>query len=376
MKKKYFLAFVLLFIGSLVCGSEAQGALTSAQCQAKGTGSTCRVPFMFGDGCYDSEKVGEACQSGSQVCCTPYTTLCKQAGGRVAIGSGRSSAQCNPGDTVPYSWGGSKCCVGKVTTPAPAPKPTTPAPKPTTPTPKPTTPTTPSAPATPATNDATCKAQGGVCSSTCATGSKQNGTCTSGQCCVPDATTNPGGTGGATTPTAGESIRIEFANPTEYSTVEQFLDGVMGFARNIVVLLALVFLIIGALLYITSGGNDKRIGAAKAAITAALIGLAIIMIAPSFLKELASVLGWSDLPSQASSAPTVTEIASRVLDFLLSIVGVLSIIMLLIGAIMYLASAGDEKRAETGKNIVKYAIIGIIVAFSALIIVKQLAAFF
>jgi uncharacterized protein YqgC (DUF456 family) len=146
--------------------------------------------------------------------------------------------------------------------------------------------------------------------------------------------------------------------------------------RNIVVILALVFLVIGALLYITSGGNDKRIGVAKAAITAALIGLAIVMVAPSFLKELAGVLGWDDLPSQASDALTLTEIATNVLNFLLAIIGVLAIIMFLVGAIMYLTSAGDEKRAGTGKSIVQSAIIGIIVAFSALVLVKQIAAFF
>jgi hypothetical protein len=44
--------------------------------------------------------------------------------------------------------------------------------------------------------------------------------------------------------------------------------------------------------------------------------------------------------------------------------------------LMYLTSAGDEDRIDDGKKIVKFSIIGIIVAFSAMLIVKQIAVLF
>lgn len=116
---------------------------------------------------------------------------------------------------------------------------------------------------------------------------------------------------------------------------------------------------------------------AKGAITAAMIGLAIGLAAPSFLKEIGTVLGWGAVSSTAvAGAATLSQIATSVLNFLLSIVGVLAIIMLVVGAIMYLTAAGDEDRIDTGKKIVTYSIIGIAVALSALVIVSQIAAFF
>ncbi|MCW1888539.1 MAG: pilin [Candidatus Moranbacteria bacterium] len=238
--------------------------------------------------------------------------------------------------------------------------------------------TPPSGGATPSTpnSSATCTAiAGAVCASVsagCPSGKTAQGTCgNQGNCCVPTAPTTGGG---AATPSA--PVTVEIDNPLEYDTVEALLDQVMGTLRNIVVILALVFLVIGGLLYITSAGNDKRISAAKAAVTAALVGLAIVMIAPSFLKEIGGVLGWTDLPSQASGALSLTEIATNVLNFLLGIIGILAIIMFLVGAVMYLTSAGDDKKAGTAKDIVKYAIIGMIVTFSALVIVRQIADFF
>ena len=360
MKKIFFLS--ILIFGTFFSQSVVLASLTQAQC--KSISGTCRNSFG-GDGCYDSEKPVDSCTGGrgggvTGPCCVSYAILCTNY--NTPKGQVRSSANtCRTDEKLAFTWNTSTntyaCCVSNSTQPIPTPTPTP----------------------TPATNDAACKAQGGTCNTTCAAGSTQKGTCTSGQCCVPDITTVPPG-GTTATPTLGAPVTISFPAPTQYTTVESFLDSVLSFARNIVVILALVFLVIGGLLYITSAGNDKRIGAAKAAITAALIGLAIVMVAPSFLKELAGVLGWGDkLSGEAATALTLTEIATNVLNFLLSIIGVLAIIMFLIGSIMYMSggTTGDkDNKTATGKKIVKSAILGIIVTFSALVIVKQIASFF
>jgi glucose uptake protein GlcU len=60
----------------------------------------------------------------------------------------------------------------------------------------------------------------------------------------------------------------------------------------------------------------------------------------------------------------------------LSIVGVVALIMLVVGAFMYLTAAGEEDRIDTGKSIVKYSIIGIAIALAALVLVRQVASFF
>jgi hypothetical protein len=63
----------------------------------------------------------------------------------------------------------------------------------------------------------------------------------------------------------------------------------------------------------------------------------------------------------------------NVLNFLLGIFGTLAIIMLLIGGIMYMTSAGDDNRIEAGKKIFKYSVIGIVLALASLVIVQQIA---
>lgn len=169
----------------------------------------------------------------------------------------------------------------------------------------------------------------------------------------------------------------EFTNPLGFSTVEEFLSQVLSTIQQVIVMLALVFIVIGAFLYITAGANPDNAENGKKAIVAALIGLAIGMAAPSILKELSNVLGWTGASTEAvTEAKTLTEIATSILNFLLGITGVVSIIMLVIGGIMYITSAGDEDRIDTGKEIFKYALLGIVISMSAMVLVRQLATFF
>ena len=122
-----------------------------------------------------------------------------------------------------------------------------------------------------------------------------------------------------------------------------------------------------------SGGNEAMVKRAKQTWTGAVVGLAIALAAPAFLNEIIDILEARNLPGTRSSI-TIKEIAVNVLNFLLSIVGILGIISLIVGGGMYLTAYGDEKRIETGKKIVTYAIIGIVIALGALAVTRQVAS--
>jgi len=184
---------------------------------------------------------------------------------------------------------------------------------------------------------------------------------------------------------------IEFTNPLQYDTVDALLPVLLNRLQGIIVVLSLVFIVVGAILYITSAGNESRMTMAKGAVVASVIGLAIGIAAPSFLREISTILGWgvneacADIQDPVAreacvralvESPTLTAIALNVLNFLLAIVGVIAIIMLVAAGIMYLTSAGSEDRINTAKDMTKWAIIGITIALASLVIVRQIASFF
>lgn len=222
--------------------------------------------------------------------------------------------------------------------------------------------------------DASSTCTGGTCKVSCGTGETEDGTC-SGTC--PPST--PKYCKSATTPggTAGQVVNISLINPLKYSTVQDVLGALLSALQGVIVVLSLVFIVIGAVLYITSTGNQARVTMAKGAITAAIIGLSIGILAPTFLKEIATVLGWSStLPANVSGAKSASEILLSVLNFLLGIVGILAIIMLVVGGGMFLTAAGSQDRIGTAKKIITSSLLGIVVALAALVIVRQIASFF
>ncbi len=175
------------------------------------------------------------------------------------------------------------------------------------------------------------------------------------------------------------TISADYVNPLTKNTVEGVLVSFLNAMQAIVVTLAIVFIVIGAILYIFSSGDEGRLKLAKGAVTAAIIGLALAIAAPSFLKQIYEIIGVKEtISTELVPADTLTlaEIVMNVLNFLLSVAGTLAIIALIIGGLMYLTAAGDEKQVDTGKSMFKSAVIGIAIVMAAMIIVQQVAIFF
>ncbi len=184
-------------------------------------------------------------------------------------------------------------------------------------------------------------------------------------------TGTPGTIGGNTSTTSPS----KFENPIAFNTVEGLLGNVLKTVQGIVAVLAVLMIVIGGIIYITSAGDQGRVDLAKKAITAAVIGLALAIAAPTFLQEIYGVLGstGASTPSIAQGNKSLSNIILDTLNILLSILGVLAILMLVVGGIMYMTSGGDDTRTDTAKNTIKYAIIGLIVALVSLVVVVQIS---
>jgi hypothetical protein len=175
------------------------------------------------------------------------------------------------------------------------------------------------------------------------------------------------------------STPTTFINPLgSVTTVSGLLSNVLNNLRGILVIIAVTFIVLGGLMYMLSGGNEKMVTRAKNIWTGAIIGLAIALAAPTFLKQIQLILGGGgggeSAESWVSNALTVREIAVNVLKFLMSIFGIVAIASMIISGGMLLTAYGDEKRVETGKKIITYAVIGIVVALSGVVILRQVGA--
>lgn len=77
-----------------------------------------------------------------------------------------------------------------------------------------------------------------------------------------------------------------------------------------------------------------------------------------------------------SKDDNISEVIKTVVNVLLFIIGIISVIMIIIGGIMYAVSAGDAGQVTKAKNTIFYALIGLAVAFFAFAIVNWVVARF
>lgn len=67
---------------------------------------------------------------------------------------------------------------------------------------------------------------------------------------------------------------------------------------------------------------------------------------------------------------TINTVAQPIIETILLILGVLAVIMIIVGGILYILSAGDPGKAKKAKDTILYAVIGLVVAMLAYAIVS------
>jgi len=177
--------------------------------------------------------------------------------------------------------------------------------------------------------------------------------------------------------TLAADTNIVINNPVGVSSLTAFFENVMVKLGSIVAYLAVVAIVVGGVMYLISGmggGNENMKKMAETTIVFAIVGLALTAIAPAFLKQIKIiVLGGADkaMPVGIGQAPTIATIVKNTLVFLLSITGILAIISLVMGGIMYVM-AGTMDVAERAGKTIKYSIIGIVVISTAVMVVTKI----
>lgn len=73
-----------------------------------------------------------------------------------------------------------------------------------------------------------------------------------------------------------------------------------------------------------------------------------------------------------SDAPSFADVLLNILDFVLSIVGIVAILSLALSGVLYLTAGSDTSRAEQAKRYAGASVIGLLIALGALIIVRQI----
>ncbi len=172
------------------------------------------------------------------------------------------------------------------------------------------------------------------------------------------------------------ALEVTYQNPLSVNSFTALIGNFLAKLQAIIGWLAVIMIVIGGLVYITSTGRSAQIELGKKIITYALIGFAIAVAAPSILKEIVELArssgsGGGDVIRNAKPIKAIIESA---LNFILVVFGIIATISFAISGILFILAGGDTGRGEKARKGLFYSIIGVVVAGVSLIIVKQVFA--
>ena len=174
---------------------------------------------------------------------------------------------------------------------------------------------------------------------------------------------------------AQSSFNYSYSNPIGHNSLTSFAGGILASVQGIAGWLTVIFIVIGGVMYLTAGGNDKQITTAKNTIIAALIGFTFAVGGPSLLKEIQDILTGSNGSATISGANSIYDILENVLDFILTLVAILALMALIYSGFNYLGANGDRNRIDRAKKIAIYSIVAIAVSGGSIIIIRTIINF-
>lgn len=205
-------------------------------------------------------------------------------------------------------------------------------------------------------------------------------------------------------PVAAQITTIENAN-SDFGIAEGVTDvkpviiSAINVVLSLVGLIAIIMLIYGGFLYLTSAGEEKQTEKAKHTILYAIIGLIVIGLAAVIVNFVIGIFSGSGRAKAAvnflvgspafaqgfkivTDAPegiptgSLTDIILKVVNVFLGLVGLIAAIFLIYGGLLYITSAGDDKQTENAKHTILYAIVGLIVIGLAAVMVNFVIGIF
>lgn len=88
----------------------------------------------------------------------------------------------------------------------------------------------------------------------------------------------------------------------------------------------------------------------------------LIATALSLAPTVTQAVGWVAPTAPASAPQSFDNVIINATNWILGFVGVIAVLMIIWGGFQYLTSAGSQDQARSGKDTIKYALMGLVIA--------------
>ena len=165
---------------------------------------------------------------------------------------------------------------------------------------------------------------------------------------------------------------LQITNPLRADTFTKLFVLIANWVAGIVATFAILVVMIGGIQYMTSGGDEKKIGQARKTVTYAVVGLTIALLSWSLMRELQIILGVQERVEPVTDLPTpyIETVIVNAINWLAGIVAIVSVLIIVISGVLWVTAGGDEERIKSSRKWLIGGIGGLIIALAAWAIVR------
>lgn len=88
------------------------------------------------------------------------------------------------------------------------------------------------------------------------------------------------------------------------------------------------------------------------------------------LQQLAALIGKGEVDNIPNASGDGSDVLAGAINLVFYVTGVVAVVVIIIAGIMYIISTGDQNKIEQAKNMLKYAVAGLVVVILAFTIVQ------
>jgi len=156
----------------------------------------------------------------------------------------------------------------------------------------------------------------------------------------------------------------------QVSNFGDFISLIWAFGSKAIIALAIFFIILGAIYYISSAGNEERIEQGKEMIFGSIIAIVITLLSAVLIRLLHQ-------PAQGTNATLseIPKVIGNASNILISLIAAFSFLMISYAGILYLTGRGEKERIQKAHKAFAYAIVGLIIGVLAYTIANTIIKF-
>jgi len=163
---------------------------------------------------------------------------------------------------------------------------------------------------------------------------------------------------------------LTFPSPIADETVDKLVASIADWLVGIVAGIAVIMIMVGGFMYVTSIGDPTKTKKGVEYIKNSVIGLAIILGADIIIDEIRYLTG------AEGAGGGFSVFANTFIGWFLTIIIGVSVLMIMYAGFLFLTGGEEPTKITQAKSIVKYTVIGIIVAILSASIINFVLGIF